>query len=225
MSGRTPNNALRLIQIASGPFDTGFTDLSADRSVNKMMSESDSVSEMLSSIGNTDDLLNDLPSDFDLDSSFNEVFTDLSTLIEQNGPDIALDVPTELVEDTQPQTSPSAKGRKRKTPTASPQLADHSSYATKRPKVETVALTPTNSESEDTSTAPPSIKKDNYRKRRDKNNAASKVSRETRKRKYADMENQADQLEKENADLQAKVTELENLTQMMKNALIQKLAQ
>ena len=62
----------------------GFTDLKADadRSV-RTISDSDLASEMLSSIGNADDFLDDLPSQMELDSSFNEVFTDLSEFITQ----------------------------------------------------------------------------------------------------------------------------------------------
>jgi len=211
--------------MTSGLFDTGFTDLSADRSVNSKMSteELDSVSEMLSSIGGTDDLLDDLPSSLELDASFNEVFTDLSAFIEQDqtlmGTDLTSVAP--MVEDSTVPDKPTKRGSKRKSPALNPQLTDHSNYATKRPKVELPAI----DSQEVTSTATSPSAKEKYRARRDKNNAASKKSREIRKQKFNNMEGKAQELEKENATLREKVAELEKLTKQMKDMLVQRLAQ
>ncbi len=60
--------------------------------------------------------------------------------------------------------------------------------------------------------------------RRRKNNIASRRSRETRKQKFVGMEKQAEELEAKNAALRVKVAELERLTKIMKDALVQQLA-
>lgn len=61
-------------------------------------------------------------------------------------------------------------------------------------------------------------------KRRIKNNIASKRSRETRKNKFKDMEQEADELEKKNAELRKKIETLEVVTKQMKQLLIEKMA-
>ena len=72
----------------------------------------------------------------------------------------------------------------------------------------------------------PTMGKDTkYLERRRKNNIASRRSRETRKQKFASMDKQADELERKNAELRVKVAELEKLTKLMKDTLIQQLAQ
>ena len=71
----------------------------------------------------------------------------------------------------------------------------------------------------------PTIGKDQkYLERRRKNNIASRRSRETRKQKFASMDKQAEELEARNAELRVKVAELEKLTKLMKDTLIQQLA-
>ncbi|XP_046357466.1 uncharacterized protein LOC124135864 [Haliotis rufescens] len=73
------------------------------------------------------------------------------------------------------------------------------------------------------STSPvPLVRK--YRERRDKNNVASRRSREIRKRKFVDMESQADELVVENEKLQLKIVELEKLAKEMKTILVSKLS-
>ncbi len=67
-------------------------------------------------------------------------------------------------------------------------------------------------------------KEDRYRHRRDKNNVASRRSREARKQKFANMESQAVELEKANQSLREKIQELEALTKHMKDTLVQRLA-
>jgi len=64
---------------------------------------------------------------------------------------------------------------------------------------------------------------DKYLERRRKNNIASRRSRETRKRKMETMEQRADDLEKENKTLRARVEELERTTRLMKELLLQRL--
>ena len=71
----------------------------------------------------------------------------------------------------------------------------------------------------------PTMSKDQkYLERRRKNNIASRRSRETRKQKFASMDKQAEELETKNAELRVKVAELEKLTKLMKDTLIQQLA-
>ena len=71
----------------------------------------------------------------------------------------------------------------------------------------------------------PTMGKDQkYLERRRKNNIASRRSRETRKQKFASMDKQAEELEAKNAELRVKVAELEKLTKLMKDTLIQQLA-
>jgi hypothetical protein len=62
-----------------------------------------------------------------------------------------------------------------------------------------------------------------YVQRRQKNNVASKRSRETRKQKYVNIEQQSIDLETANAELRHKVTELEALAEEMKQILIQRM--
>jgi lipopolysaccharide export system protein LptA len=65
--------------------------------------------------------------------------------------------------------------------------------------------------------------KDKYRERRDKNNAASKRSREIKKQKYIEMDKEADTLEIKNEALRKKIVELEELAKFMKAELIRKM--
>jgi len=67
--------------------------------------------------------------------------------------------------------------------------------------------------------------KDKYRERRDKNNVASKRSREIRKNKYVEMEKEASILEVKNEALRKKIVELEKLATVMKADLIKKMTQ
>ncbi|KAK3575886.1 hypothetical protein CHS0354_032105 [Potamilus streckersoni] len=62
-----------------------------------------------------------------------------------------------------------------------------------------------------------------YRERRDKNNIASKRSREIRKNKYKDMEKEAEELVIKNDYLSKKIVELEKLAKEMKATLIKKM--
>lgn len=63
-----------------------------------------------------------------------------------------------------------------------------------------------------------------YLERRRKNNIASKRSRETRKTKFMSMDEQADELEKANAELRQRIEQLESLTKRMKEALVARLS-
>jgi len=60
--------------------------------------------------------------------------------------------------------------------------------------------------------------------RRIKNNIASKRSREQRKQKFVDMDNEAEELEKANDVLRNKIVELEKLAKEMKELLVAKMS-
>ena len=66
-------------------------------------------------------------------------------------------------------------------------------------------------------------RQERYVHRRQKNNVASKRSRETRKQKFVSMEQQAVELEADNERLELKITELEQLAKEMKEILIQRM--
>jgi len=110
---------------------------------------------------------------------------------------------------------------------------DHDDYTVKRPRVATADSTVETAEETprpSTSASPaPSCSSTldgttKYVERRIKNNIASRRSRQTRKQKFQDMESQAELLEIANEKLQLQVTELEKLTTIMKDILVQKLA-
>lgn len=146
-------------------------------------------------------------------SDFCEVFTDLSSLLQE----------TETNSD-QVMAAPSSSnempdnGRKRKASeldSAPVIYTDHDDYTIKVKR----------HKPSDSSTAGSSTEKDEkYVERRQKNNIASRRSRETRKQKHLEMEMKADELEKRNTELREKVAELEKLTKEMKEVLVQKLA-
>lgn len=62
------------------------------------------------------------------------------------------------------------------------------------------------------------------RNRREKNNVASKRSRESRKQKFVNMEEEADRLVEENAHLEKRVVVLERLAKQMREMLVAKMA-
>jgi len=57
-----------------------------------------------------------------------------------------------------------------------------------------------------------------------KNNIASKRSREQRKQKFAEMDDEAEKLEIENERLRIKIVELEKMAKEMKAVLVAKMA-
>lgn len=102
--------------------------------------------------------------------------------------------------------------------------SDHD-YVIKKPR-----LASTSSEIESPSPNPISSSVDltatpktKYRERRDKNNEASRRSRQIRKQKYIEMESEADVLEAKNDKLREKIVELENLAKLMKAELIKQM--
>jgi hypothetical protein len=63
---------------------------------------------------------------------------------------------------------------------------------------------------------------ENYLERRRKNNISSKQSRLTKKTLYVSMDEKANQLERENEGLKQTITNLESLTQLFKDVLLQR---
>ena len=106
--------------------------------------------------------------------------------------------------------------------------SDHD-YVSKKPRLESTSyeiespspVVIASSSSTETSTTP----KTKYRERRDKNNAASRRSRQIRKMKYVEMEGEADILEANNENLRKKIVELEKLAKFMKAELIKKMTE
>ena len=100
-----------------------------------------------------------------------------------------------------------------------PANSDHDDYVLKRRRMKM------ETEVADSTTPIKTLSKaDKYVERRKKNNVASKRSRETRKQKFTEMELQAQQLEKRNEELRAKIEMLEKMAKEMKATLVQKLA-
>ncbi len=106
--------------------------------------------------------------------------------------------------------------------TTTSEVSDTESLLSNASTTTSVAVATTGAATATTSAAAQRDQK--YYQRRHKNNIASKRSRETRKQKFATMEQQAVDLAKKNEALKVKVAELEELTKLMKESLIQKLA-
>ena len=110
-------------------------------------------------------------------------------------------------------------------------VSDHD-YVTKKPKLAHVVkeksaaaevistATVTEATSRPTIKPEPEIK---YRERRDKNNVASRRSRQIRKNKFVEMDKDAEVLEVRNEELRKKIVELEAMAKTMKAMLIKKM--
>lgn len=113
---------------------------------------------------------------------------------------------------------------------------DHD-YSSKRPRMSTVTevssvekveddvfLAPAPSPAPSTSGSTTGPPEDKYRHRREKNNVASKRSRDIRKKKFVEMGSEAERLIADNARLELRVVELEKLAKQMKEILVAKMA-
>lgn len=119
---------------------------------------------------------------------------------------------------------------------ATPNL-DHD-YSSKRPRMSAPAATEMSSVQEISLTPPPApsptpstsftfaepVEDNKVRHRREKNNIASKRSREIRKQKFVGMESEADRLIVENEHLEKRVAQLEKLAKKMREILVAKMA-
>lgn len=104
-------------------------------------------------------------------------------------------------------------------------VVDHD-YVTKKPKLAEEVTTSKASKQTSTTrskvtSAPNGV--DKYRERRDKNNEASRRSRQIRKNKFVEMDKEANDLESRNESLRKKIIELEALAKTMKAMLIKKM--
>lgn len=135
---------------------------------------------------------------------------------------------------TLPAPSPSSTTRKRSASAISDDsvftsIVDHCDYTRKRPRLSTVSSEMSDSDAESTISSVSSVNmartpKERKVQRRIKNNIASRRSRETRKMKFSEMEEEAAELERRNKELSQKVIELETLAKQMKAVLVQRLA-
>jgi len=164
-----------------------------------------------------------------LGSSFHEAFMDLTEYLQK---ECSADFETTDVGTLDGFNSTNVKGKKRTAsdvfgeelkPTPNP---DHCDYILKKRRHSSTssidsAISDAASMSGITSTCRSKTQK--YLERRRKNNIASKRSRETRKEKFSSMEQKAADLERDNAKLREKVTELEALTKRMREILIQRM--
>lgn len=98
-------------------------------------------------------------------------------------------------------------------------MSDHD-YMVKKRRLDPI---PSTSSSTDSSLMPVESRTNKYRERRDKNNVASRRSREIRKEKFVHMEKEAEELEIRNEHLRKKIEELEKLAAVMKADLIKKM--
>ena len=108
--------------------------------------------------------------------------------------------------------------------TATSEVSDTESLLSSTSTLTSVATATTSGAVTAATTSAAASRDQKYYQRRHKNNIASKRSRETRKQKFASMEKQAEDLAMKNEALKVKVAELEELTKLMKESLIQKLA-
>ena len=152
----------------------------------------------------------------DLDSTKEGVHVDLDSTVEV----VKLEVAAHLMEEVaaEPLVVLPSKRQKRKHEEVIIQSQvsnpDHNDYIRKdkRPRLPS------------DSAVVPSSPTTSYVQRRHKNNIASKRSRETRKQKFSDMDRRADELEKQNIELQERSDKLEILAKKMKDILVQRMS-
>lgn len=231
--------ALRTPQNPSGLFDTGFAGacsddwlasaeeafltLDSDIFASLKTDAADDVTmatrvPLLSLSSEEGDLL-PLETSVTENTDFCEVFTDLSSLLEESEQSEPPQAESTQVLPSTSDLNVTTSSRKRKaleSDSAPVVNNDHADYTikSKRMKISSV--------SEDEISSP--SKDEKYRERRHKNNIASRRSREARKMKHYEMEAKAEELEKTNAELRSKVSQLEKLTKEMKDILVAKLA-
>jgi hypothetical protein len=154
-------------------------------------------------------------------------FSDLQSLLDQEPAEVITTV-------TNPAPSSTPASRKRKAAETfdldtvvtetSAGVVDHDYVSTKKlKKASTVEedVKPSSSTTRTTTATGKSGSK--YRERRDKNNIASRRSRQIRKQKFVEMDKEADRLTTENERLRTKIDELESLAKVMKAELIKKM--
>lgn len=192
-------------QKTCGLFDSGVTGVT-----NGKVASADDITTTAKASTSSDD------TSMITEENFGEVFTDLTDFLLQQSA-----APSESVEESVPSSSSIRRAEKRAMVSSS--TVDHDAYtlkAAKRARVEEEE----DSDDSDEVTTTTKTKTERYYERRVKNNIASRRSRETRKQKFLNMEDEAERLEAHNRELEAKVLELEALANTMKAMLVKRLA-
>lgn len=163
-----------------------------------------------------DDLLND--TNYDLNDMLQcEDFTDFSDLLlDTNEQPFKLD---DFEENQQPSLT-ETKTSKRKLPDTGLPIVDHNYHVPSKKKTKSVECD--DQLEEDVTSSSRSSSR--YLERRRKNNAASKRSREIKKTRMAEMEQQVVTVELNNERLRDHIGELDRLTKLMKSMLVQKVS-
>lgn len=158
-----------------------------------------------------------------LDDSFMEVFTDLTELM---GGDLVSSIMTtsDQVVVAPMEVSSVCEEKPLKRKRTNTDHDDYTSKPAKRRHLSSQSSIECDESEVSTSTATPISGEEKYINRRQKNNIASKRSRETRKQKFQSMEGKATELEEANAELRQRIVHLEALAKEMKDILVQKLA-
>jgi len=246
-------NSLRHPQKNCGQFNNDYTDaasaLVASVANNTMTTDAVptiSQAELLTLIGEgttslldgteaVDSLNHALNFDLEDHEAFLDEFINLENILNEGNVSMEMDVDTiaeipSTVTEGPIETggATSVPGRKRRVnTTAGPSIpVDHMGYAapSKRIRHSSAVSTISETDSEVSSTTLMEVSPtEKYIQRRIKNNIASKRSRESRKQKFVSLDQQAVELERNNAKLRLKITELEELAKEMKEALIQRM--
>lgn len=213
--------------------DAGKPDLDLDYNINNKDDFALSFDELSNGEVDVENMINRLAEGLP-GEEYLESFMDLSFLLQDNVPLKSEDIAEPQQEIAPVEEPPKSESVKRKLddvvtmemeddPAAV--SIDHD-YVCKKPRLTEVVVESVTEAEPSTSTASKMMRSpaQKYRERREKNNIASKRSRETRKMKFKDMELEAVRLVEENENLKVKIVELEKMAKEMKTVLIQKLA-
>ncbi|XP_060075566.1 uncharacterized protein LOC132555232 [Ylistrum balloti] len=227
------NNSLHLVQNPSGLFDNELAGIKPDPAATTFDLKTDFTDEgdepCLDKMGG--DVLDMLTSlSDDVDDEYLNSFMDLTGFLQLEDSnlgkpeEVSLTPPEPEVVEEPVQTSSLKRKRDVVCEETEPFSAsfDHD-YVSKKPRTSTSSAMEDevfDFEKPTTKIAPA----EKYRERRVKNNIASRRSREIRKQKYVNMEEEAERLVAENAKLRERITEMEQLAKEMKATLISKLA-
>ncbi|KAJ8307040.1 hypothetical protein KUTeg_015124 [Tegillarca granosa] len=230
-SPTTSKISLRLDQNQSGLFDNelagfnhkddaGKPDLDLDYNINNKDDFALSFDELSNGEVDVENMINRLAEGLP-GEEYLESFMDLSFLLQDNVPLKSEDIAEPQQEIAPVEEPPKSESVKRKLddvvtmemeddPAAV--SIDHD-YVCKKPRLTEVVVESVTEAEPSTSTASKMMRSpaQKYRERREKNNIASKRSRETRKMKFKDMELEAVRLVEENQNLKVKIVELEKM--------------
>ncbi|CAH1774736.1 unnamed protein product [Owenia fusiformis] len=227
----SPGNSLRSVQKICGLFDT---DLPNEDDLLKSLTlehdKNDTISLDTSLLASCNEVTLDTPTinlnagigDLGFENFF-EDFTDLTDYLPEETPKVQILGPVKPVKEKPVKRN---LKRQRSAKDVARVTIDHD-YSTKKIKKEH----PVNNDALKTDNIIPKDQLvdgmsdiEKYHERRRKNNVASKISRATRRQKFASMDIEAEELKIENEILRKKTVELENLAKVMKDMLIQKMS-